>query len=139
MSSDEPRIVVGRPKLWRLLKLLFPAYDPAKNLVTFGDTIYAPQGLKPHIKAHEEVHLRQHHHSKLYAVFYTLAYRISPAFRLRSELEAYRVELKAAGPTHINEIAAKLASPLYGNLLTIEEATTLLAGNPSDKSTWPTD
>lgn len=119
--------------LWWLVKLLFPAYDPALHLFTFGDTIYAPHGLKPHLQAHEEVHLRQHHYSKLYAVFYALLYRISPRFRLKSELEAYRVELQAAGPSHLDAIARKLSSPLYGSILTFEEARRRLLER------WPTN
>ena len=127
------KVVPGRPKLWWLLKLVFPELRARQKThdinLAFGDTIYCSKPLNDAQLAHEEVHLRQHHYSKVFAFFYAIAFRLSPRFRLRSELEAYRVELKAAGPTHINEIAAKLASPLYGNLLSIEEARRVLAND----------
>lgn len=110
---------------WWLIKLMFPHAEWGKLVLTFGDTIYASTPLNESQLIHEKIHLEQHHYSKMYAVYYIFRYFISPKFRLKSELEAYRAEV-AFNPEWKEIYAANISSKLYGNLITHKEACELL-------------
>lgn len=71
--------------------------------------------------AHEQAHVRQFWRSWGTA---GLWYWLSPAARLRYELEAYRAEVRVA-PEHILQSARHLCD-LYGFTLTMAEAVALL-------------
>ncbi len=102
------------------------------ELFAYGDTIYHPcdYPLSMWIIAHEEVHQRQQGTD---VEGWWDKYINDPAFRLDQELEAHRAEYRAFCHTQLDrnyrvrylaEIARRLASPMYGSLITATEART---------------
>lgn len=104
------------------------------SIFAYGSTIYSPSGndLPDDLLAHEEVHALQQRAAGGPAAWWA-RYLDDPAFRLEQEVAAYRAQLRAsAGPRHerkqlLTRIARDLASPMYGNLVTLPEARALIA------------
>lgn len=99
-------------------------------IFTYAPDIYVPNGgsLSKPLVAHEEVHLRQQGDDP---DPWWDRYLADPEFRFREELEAHRAEWETARPLirdrnrralFLNAIARRLASPLYGSLVTFREA-----------------
>lgn len=108
-------------------------------IFAWGDKIYAPmqQGELPKaLVLHEEVHgARQTAYVGGVEAWWR-RYIAEPQFRLDEEIPAHRAELahlltKAKGPAMrahaLSRTAARLAAPLYGNLISIAEAKKVLA------------
>jgi hypothetical protein len=103
-----------------------------------GDTVYNPSGvdLTSALMAHEGVHgARQAVYPG--GVFgWWDRYLIDPAFRLTEEIPAHVAELRTylaaadlsrpARRLQIKAVAARLASPLYGRLISFDKAKELL-------------
>ena len=93
----------------------------------YGDTIYNPARIKvpDPLMAHEEVHSRQQADDP--ALWWT-RYIDDAGFRLRQEVKAHQVEFAACGGSDraLEAIARRLASPLYGNMISFAEATDLI-------------
>lgn len=124
---------------------LFDEIDAAFNIkgkpviFAWGDKIFAPGQsgeLSKAILAHEAVHgERQQAYSGGVDAWWH-RYIAEPRFRLDEEIPAHKAELshlltKAKGPSmrahYLSVTAARLAAPLYGNLITIAEAKKVLA------------
>lgn len=121
---------------------LFDEIDAAFNvrgkpvIFAWGDKIYAPmlQGeLSKALLLHEQVHGQR---QAGVIIAWWRNYIADPQFRLAEEILAHKAELshlltKAKGPSmrahYLSRTAARLAAPLYGNLITIAEARKVLA------------
>ncbi|MES2671591.1 MAG: hypothetical protein V4673_14400 [Pseudomonadota bacterium] len=120
---------------------LFDEIDAAFNIKgqpvipAWGDKIYAPmqQGeLSRALLLHEQVHGQRQAGD---VTGWWRKYIADPEFRLAEEIPAHQAELahlltKAKGPAMrahcLSRVAARLAAPLYGNLITIAEAKKVL-------------
>ena len=129
-------VVHGRPPNYEAIVAVFPGAALPGVIFAYGDHIYAPgKGgraapfmLSPALQAHEQVHCeRQGGHPEPWWE----RYLIDPVFRLEEELLAHRAEYRAYCARHVNSrkqaqalagIAVKLAAPLYGGLISPEDA-----------------
>jgi hypothetical protein len=123
-------VVDGRPPNYEAIVAVFPGAANPGVIFAYGDRIYAPGGRKltPALQAHEGVHCarqggRPDHWWGLYLT--------DPRFRLEEEVLAHGAEYRAYCARHANRlkrtqalewIAHKLAAPLYGNLISPEDA-----------------
>ena len=125
------RIIRGRPPMWEQVDATFNvAGKPV--LFTWGAVIYNPEGVavSRELIEHEEVHAeRQGRAPEAWWVKYIL----DPAFRLAEEIPAHRAEYRAYCKRHgsgrakyLWVIAARLASPLYGSVVSALEAERLI-------------
>jgi hypothetical protein len=116
------RIVKAFPPMWTEINRAFNVRGKPV-IFCFGDTIYNPTGGKidDTLLRHEEVHSRQQNGKPL---LWWDRYIASPHFRFEMELPAHQAEVRAGGDRA--QIARRLASPLYGNLITFERAMELL-------------
>lgn len=85
----------------------------------YGDTIYNPKRIKvgPDLIAHESVHSVQQDRDP---AAWWQRYIDDPRFRLHEEIAAHRAEYRVSGERH--EIARRLSSGLYGNLISFDQA-----------------
>lgn len=107
-------------------------------MFAWGNKIYAPmqQGqISKALLAHEQVHGDRQFATAGGVEAWWRQYLEDRAFRLAEEIPAHRAELshlltKAKGPSMrahaLSRTAARLAAPLYGNLITIAEARKVL-------------
>lgn len=120
------------PRYWRLLKLLFPDYNPYIHCVTFANTVYVPfQIPEPELLlVHERVHLEQQRFSRFWGLIFLLKYRFNTNFRINSELEAFKTQYKYFVTTtpekklwyvYRDQIATELSGSLYGFAISKEE------------------
>lgn len=118
-----------KPKLWFLVRLFHPNAEWGNVAFAFGDTIYSNTGLSYEIEAHEHVHLAQMKYSKLWGVVHFIRYTFSRAYRLDSELEAYRHQIRfmKGDRSYVRKIAAQISSKVYGNMITYQEALCALS------------
>lgn len=123
-------VVDGRPPNYEAIVAVFPGAADPGVIFAYGGQIYAPGGRRPSpaLQAHESVHCerqgtRPEHWWELYLT--------DPVFRLEEELLAHRAEYRAYCARHANRakqaqalegIARKLAAPLYGGLISPEDA-----------------
>lgn len=78
---------------------------------------------------HELTHLEQQERDGL--DYWTKNYLNNPEYRLKQELEAYKKQLESIKDRNLKakvtlKSALTLSSPLYGNLLTFEQAKQIL-------------
>ena len=123
-------VVDGRPPNYAEIVAVFPGAANPGVIFAYGDRIYAPGGraVPPALQAHEQVHCeRQGGHPEHWWGLYLT----DPGFRLEEELLAHRAEDRAYCARHANRakqaqalegIARKLAAPLYGGLISAEDA-----------------
>lgn len=132
-------VVNDRPPLWDLIDKTFSvAGKPI--LFAWGRYIYDPEnvGVTRELHSHEEIHGERQiqYGAKLLGInakyddavgAWWHHYIASPPFRLAEEIPAHRAEYLSFCKRHagretrnkaLNHIAAKLASPLYGGLIT---------------------
>lgn len=108
-------------------------------IFTYGDIIYNPLGVvvSPSLHAHETVHsVRQTTDLKSILKWWD-QYLVDDEFRLNEELLAHRAEYKQFCSENkdrnrqsifLNTIATRLASPMYGNMLTSTKARKIILG-----------
>lgn len=119
------------PNYKNIKKVLNP---PVNAIFTYGDTIYAPYiyfELPIELFVHEETHMKQQNHEPK---LWWGKYLASPDFRLEQELEAYRNQyhyfLKHNDRNKayflLRRIAEDLASEMYGNIVSFDEAISLI-------------
>ncbi len=132
------RIVVDRPPNWGEIIRVFPWAMKGNVFFSYGDTIYNPSNvyLNPALLAHEGLHgERQKVHPGGVEGWWR-DYLNSPTFRFEEERLAHIAEVRAlkdslAFPRHQRRgyllmAAARLASPLYGNLCSQAQARAIL-------------
>lgn len=116
------------PNIEAIRKVLTPA---PTAIFAYGDTIYNPSGgvLSAELRAHEEVHQRQQagDPDAWWEKFLT-----DGEFRLAQELEAHRREYqhfcarvkdRNTRSRYLHSVATRLASPMYGNIISFREAS----------------
>ena len=116
-------------------KILEAGMKPNKTvLITYGDTIYNPSGehISDDLMVHEETHGDQQGSSP--EVWWNEYFK-TPKFRIDQEAEAYANQfLYFRYTTHDRNVRARflvllasfLSSAMYGSVITIPEATTLI-------------
>lgn len=113
-------------------------------IFAYGDTIYNPSRIKlpPQLIAHEAVHqARQGNNPR----GWWERYIAEPAFRLDEEIPAHIAEYKVMADRadceiYLFRIAGRLASPLYGSLISAERArAVILHGAKDTPSLSPTE
>lgn len=119
-----------KPPIYDEAVKLFKLTPEQGTIFTYGDTVYNPWKIEipDHLQVHEEVHMVQQ--GKDPARWWK-KYFADTDFRLSQELEAYRKQYKFACK-HIKDrnaqsrflwdLAEMLASPMYGNLISFQEA-----------------
>ena len=119
------------PNIERIREVLKP---PASAIFCYAPNIYVPSGnnLPPHLVAHEMIHMDQQSDDP---DGWWEKYLASPTFRLAEEVPAHVAEYASivrSGASrkerrfYLNQIAKRLSGPLYGRLLTRDEAVTIL-------------
>lgn len=104
----------------------------------YGDTIYNPGRIKvpPQLLVHEAVHSRRQGADP---AGWWERYIEDPQFRLEEEIPAHQAEFAdlcdrgVATPEAWNAIVGRLASPLYGQLIDVVTARSLIA---ADGNAW---
>lgn len=115
---------------------------PDTVIFSYAPDVYIPSGtpLTPPLAAHESVHIEQQGDDP---DSWWDRYLRDDDFRLEQEVEAHRAEWRAAERTITDRnaaarekiaIARRLASPLYGSLVTVPEALRLIARVMSPQS-----
>lgn len=127
------KIVQGFPPN---IEVLREKFNPGPNAIfTYGDTVYNPSGgvLSPELRAHEAVHIKQQEGG---AEAWWDRYLVDVEFRLEQELAAHRVEYQTYCKSvkdrnkrsrFLNIIAVRLASPMYGGIITSSQAARRIA------------
>jgi hypothetical protein len=127
------KVVDGTPPNFEEILMAFPGADGVGVMFCYGDTIYAPgrTSVADHFHAHEAIHAIQQGDDP---AGWWKVYITSPAFRLEQEIPAHRAEYefrcKDMPRKHrrrlLRETAGKLASPLYGSLISVGKAKAAL-------------
>ena len=127
------KILTERPPNWEAIADVFMPWNIQNAVFTYGDTVYNPNGypLSEDLKAHEAVHVER---QQMPEAWWTL-YLHDPVFRMREELMAYQAQYAYAVKNYnrqrrkvlLNAIAKDLAGPMYGRLMTKDEAKDLIA------------
>lgn len=126
------KIVKDYPPNIDRIRKTFPL--SGSEIFTYGDTVYVPSGvpLTPELEAHEQVHINQQGNQP--DVWWE-KYFFDPQFRLDQEIEAHRAEYKKFCSLNkdknqqarfLNSIAMRLASPMYGNIITHSQAIKMI-------------
>lgn len=133
------KIVVGRPPNFEQIAAVFPIARGPGAIFTFGDTIFSPGGehlVTPELKAHEGVHYSRQTGDLTKIEAWWSRYLVDAEFRLAEELPAHRAEYRQFCAQHrdynrrarfLHVIAARLAGPLYGGLITAAAARRSIA------------
>lgn len=130
------RVIKAYPPNFSTLAKAFPIKGRPGILYAYGDTLYNPSGVKvtPWIMAHEEVHGMRQEDEGMSLDRWWDEYINYPDFRLKEELLAHQAEWKSFKAEHVYDpgvfrvlgyldtISTRLSSPLYGSLLSFEEA-----------------
>jgi hypothetical protein len=129
-KTEIMQIIYGEyPPNYKEICEVFDIKDHPGIVFTYGEKLYIPSGEKPdkHLMSHEETHERQH--AEMGADAWWERYLVDPGFRFMQELEAYRNQYRSMATLnleqrvgYLNHIASDLAGPMYGNILTFEEA-----------------
>lgn len=117
------KIKYRKPLFWFLVKIFNPNAKWGEVILTFGDTIYTSRVLTAAQEAHEKIHLKQQHYSKLFAIYDSLRSLVDKEYYLKCEIEAYQVQNKIERNPQL--YAAHLSSSIYNNLISYEEALKL--------------
>lgn len=125
-------IVRGTPPNFAAIVAVFPFAARHGVMFTWGDTVYVNgiPDIPTQLKAHEAVHSQRQ--AKLGGPQHWWdRYLIDPAFRLEEEIIAHRAEYRTLkhilqNRNHLAQnldfIAERLASPLYGAMITKQAA-----------------
>lgn len=127
------QVVHDFPPLWDQIEQAFPGCADFKPIFAWGPRIYSPFGtvVTPALEVHEAVHGEQQR-GGIYG--WWRRYMNDIDFRLAQEVPAHVAEylfMCREGPRQarrraLKEVAFKLASPLYGGLLTRADAAALI-------------
>jgi hypothetical protein len=126
-------VINTRPPMWAEIDAEFHVAGQ-KIVFCWGSKIYNPEGapVGRELLQHERIHsIRQNGNPTAWWE----AYILDKAFRLEEEIPAHRVEYiawrsRVRDPNGrarvLHQLAARLASPLYGGLITGSEAAKLI-------------
>lgn len=123
-------IIYGEyPPNYKDIAAAFDIEDRDGIVFTYGNKLYIPSGRKPdaQLLRHEETHAREQ--LEIGIEEWWDRYLVDTGFRFMQELKAYREQYRAMATlpferrlSYLDHIATDLAGPIYGNLLTKEEA-----------------
>jgi hypothetical protein len=129
------QVIKARPPLFDEIDAKF--HIAGKPVIfAWGNTIYNPEGaeISDELFAHEAVHgLRQDAFGRI--EHWWANYLADPQFRLEEEVEGHKAEYlsfcsrhkdRNARARYLNTIAARLASPMYGGIITAADARRLI-------------
>lgn len=138
------KVIKAFPPNYRMINDAF-AVRGKPVIFCWGDTIFNPAGVAvgPALLAHESVHSVRQKADPCGVSGWWARYVADPAFRLAEEIPAHRAEFRywrgqatadrqvkgfrSAADFHLLQIAQRLASPLYGSLISLAEAKVLIA------------
>ena len=126
-------IVDGLPPNYAEIVERIPSAANKGVVFTYGQTLYAPgrKHIGKPLMIHEETHAGRQGPTEGTARSWWRDYLNSQEFRFHEELLAHRAELKEYQRTtkdrnklawHFHDLAVRLSSPLYGNIITYTEA-----------------
>lgn len=124
-------IIIDRPPNYSQIVQVLPKASKKGVIFTYGDTIYNPWNVNiTHpLEAHESVHAERQGVGLDGIEAWWDRYLKDIQFRFQEELIAHQAEYWAYNDANRNarrkalsKVARKLASPLYGNMITIEQA-----------------
>jgi hypothetical protein len=130
LKAAAPMVLRERPPNFDKIFAAFPGAGSPGVIFAYGGFIFAPGdvAVPPEIVAHERVHLERQGYEQ---DAWWDRYIADPQFRLDEEIVAHRAEYREFARRHGNptrrtialqEIAAKLAAPLYGGLISVADA-----------------
>jgi hypothetical protein len=132
-------VIAGLPPMIDEIDAAFHCRDQ-DVFYSWGDRIFSSHGqvVHPALQAHEQVHCERQLVHPGGVVGWWRVYIANPVFRLREEVLAHRAEylwwadrpgadrpvtgFRSARLYHLTHVAKRLASPLYGNLITLSAA-----------------
>lgn len=130
------KVVYGPPPNFEEIVAVFPQAARHGVLFCWGDRIYAPGPASPigrEFLAHEQVHCDRQGRE---VESWWRRYLSDPVFRLEEELPAHVAEFKSLREQHRDRwvsgramrrtfaahVARKLAAPLYGSMISVDDA-----------------
>lgn len=131
-------VVLEQPPMIDAIAAAFPAARKPGTIFSWGAKLYNPSGvaISPALKAHEAVHGQRQGNTDDEVRAWWERYIEDAAFRFDEELIAHRAEYRAlcastkdrnARARGLHVMAARLASPLYGGLVSYNEARRVIA------------
>jgi len=125
-------IVIAPPPIFDKIVAVFPSAANKGVIFTWGNTIFNPSGIhvNENLYAHETVH-RDHQAKGESVEKWWERYLDDVEFRLTEELPAHQLEYKTFcgrnkdrnhRVNYLHAVANRLASPLYGNVMTKQAA-----------------
>ena len=138
------KIIHERPPNFEDIRKVFPMADNYGVIFAFNGVIYSPSAVEipyPLIK-HEGVHLARQGTTEADAIKWWDKYLKDISFRYSEEVAAHRAEYQACIETASNRnmkrkalkfVAKRLASPLYGNMVTKKQAGVEILNSAPEK------
>ena len=134
------KIIHERPPNFEDIQKVFPMADNYGVIFAFNGAIYSPSGVEiPYpLMKHEEVHISRQGATEDDSIKWWAKYLKDISFRYSEELEAHRAEYLACVETAkcrnmkrkaLKFISKRLASPLYGNMVTKKQAGIEILGD----------
>lgn len=128
------RIIHQPPPNYAAVVAIFPFAKRRGTMFCYGRAIFIPNGgsVSPALMAHETVHADRQGNDP---AGWWARYLVEQQFRFDEELPAHIAEYRwfdgCPRPERrimLRQIAARLAGPLYGRLVTVHEAKRLITG-----------
>lgn len=131
-------VVKDYPPNYEQICAAFPEVRNIKTVIfTYGNNIYNPGGwpIDEALMLHERVHVSQQ--LEMGVEEWWQEYLDNPQFRTNQEIEAYQVQFRhlksySARPVwrrELDRLARDLSSPIYGNILSFDEAKKVIKGD----------
>jgi hypothetical protein len=135
------KVLIERPPMWEKIDAAFNVRGRAV-IFTFGDIVYNPMGVgvSKALIRHEAKHSVRQQREGWRPEMWWERYISDPEFRLDEEIHAHIAEYAYIKATerdrnrqarYLQGCAARLAGPLYGNLLTIGRARSIILNGGS--------
>ncbi len=128
------KIIHGKPPNYDAVIEAFPFAKRPGTMFCYGRAIHIPSGgtVSAALQAHETVHAERQGHDP---AGWWARYLVDPQFRFDEELPAHIAEYRwfdgkprAERRFMLRQIAARLAGPLYGRMVTVHRAKQLITG-----------
>lgn len=121
-----------KPEIYQTLHDKFGVEWENGIIITYGDTVYCKNPLRPDLVIHETIHCYQQEKDPK---AWWDKYLEDPKFRLSQEVEAYKAQIKFIKDVvkdrekrfkMIHMLRVDLSGPTYGNICTYNETRELL-------------
>lgn len=135
------KIEIAKPPNFDAILKAFPEASRAGVIFTYGDTIFNPSDahINPQLKAHEAVHYQRQEATEGGPAAWWERYIEDRLFRAEEEALAHRAEYRAfrswtkdrnVVSRELHNIADRLASPLYGGVMSYTQARRFIVVTP---------